>query len=174
MVGVEGVKGPIGWSRAIVISGFARPKSISLAPPLVSMMFAGFRSRWMMPCWCAFSRAMRDFRADLQDLIERQRAFRQAVSESLAFEIFHHQEVGAVLRADIVEGADVRMLQRGNGPGFPLHPLLQFGVRGKMRRQNLDGDGAVEAGVLGAVNLAHAPSAEERDEFHKGLVSCRG
>ncbi len=31
-------------------SGFARPKSISFAPALVSMMFAGFRSRWMMPC----------------------------------------------------------------------------------------------------------------------------
>ena len=30
--------------------GLASPKSISLAPAFVSMMFAGLRSRWIMPC----------------------------------------------------------------------------------------------------------------------------
>ena len=30
-------------------SGFASPKSISFAPPAVSMMFPGFRSRCTMP-----------------------------------------------------------------------------------------------------------------------------
>ena len=87
------------------------------------------------------------------------------VGESLAFEIFHDQKIGAVLRADIVKGADIRMLKRGNGPRFALHALLQFRVRGKMRRQDLDGDGAVEAGVLGAIDLAHAASAKGRNNF---------
>ena len=49
MVGVEGVNGPMA-REAIDNSGFASPKSISFAPALVSMMLAGFKSRWMMPC----------------------------------------------------------------------------------------------------------------------------
>ena len=36
---------------------FARPKSRSFTPDFVSMTFPGFRSRWMMPAWCAASRA---------------------------------------------------------------------------------------------------------------------
>ena len=35
--------------RNVVVTGLARPKSISFAPDLVSMMFPGFKSRWMMP-----------------------------------------------------------------------------------------------------------------------------
>ncbi len=35
----------------------ASPKSMSFAPLLVSMMFAGLRSRWTMPLRCARSSA---------------------------------------------------------------------------------------------------------------------
>ena len=36
----------------------ARPKSRTLTvPSLLSLMLAGLRSRWTMPCWCAASRA---------------------------------------------------------------------------------------------------------------------
>ena len=41
-----------------------------------------------------------------------------------------------------------------------LEPLLQIGISGDMLGQDLDGDGAVEAGVGGFVDLAHAPGAE--------------
>jgi hypothetical protein len=35
----------------------ASPKSMSLAPDWVNMMFPGFKSRWMMPARCARSSA---------------------------------------------------------------------------------------------------------------------
>ena len=39
-------------------SAFARPKSSTLTVPSgATLMLAGFRSRWMMPCSCAASRA---------------------------------------------------------------------------------------------------------------------
>ncbi len=38
-------------------SGFARPKSINFAPPAVSMMFPGFRSRCTIPLRCATASA---------------------------------------------------------------------------------------------------------------------
>ena len=68
--------------------------------------------------------SLRDFCSDLQNLIERQRTFFQAVGESLALQILHHEEVGATLCADIVQSADVRMLQRRNGSCLAFHPLL--------------------------------------------------
>ena len=43
-----------------------------------------------------------------------------------------------------------------------------------MRRQNLDGDGAVEAGVLGAIDLAHAARAKRREDFVGTEFGARG
>ncbi len=101
----------------------------------------------------------RDLRPNLHHLIERQRPFLQALGQRLPFQILHHQEVGAVLRTDVVKRADIRMLQRGDGFGFPLHALFQFRVRRKMRGQNLDGNRALQPRVLGAIHLAHPARA---------------
>ena len=64
------------------------------------------------------------------------------------------------LAADVVEGANVRMVQAGDRLGFALEPLLQIGISGDMRGQHFDGDSAVQAGISGFVDLAHTPSAE--------------
>ncbi len=137
-------------------------------------MFAGFKSRWVMPWACGFLQRLRDFRADFQDLIERQRAFAEAIGERLALEIFHDQEVHAVLRADVVQRADVGMIQRRNRAGLALHALFQFGVGGKMIGENLDGDVASEAGVAGAVHLAHSTRTEGRLNFVGAELAARG
>ena len=50
--------------------------------------------------------------------------------------------------------------QGGDGPGLALEPPLQVGVQGDMFGQHLDSDGAVQAGVAGLVDLAHAVGAE--------------
>ena len=59
-------------------ASFARPKSSSLTPALVSRMLAGFRSRWTMPLRCAASSASQICARVLQRLVERQRALRAA------------------------------------------------------------------------------------------------
>ena len=48
--------------------------------------------------------------------------------QRLAFQVLHHQEVDAVLVADVVQRADVRMVQRGDGLRFALEALLHLGV----------------------------------------------
>ena len=51
----------------------ARPKSPILAvPSLVSQTLPGLRSRWMMPCSCAYSSAWQILLGDAQRLGERQ------------------------------------------------------------------------------------------------------
>jgi hypothetical protein len=78
---------------------------------------------------------LRDFCSNLQNLIQRQRAFPQAIGQSLAFEILHHRVVAALLRERrSVKRADIRMLQRGDGFRLALRALSQCWVIGRMRR----------------------------------------
>ena len=59
--------------------------------------------------------------------------------------------VGSVRAAslDVMEGADVRVVQAGDGLGFPVEPLLQIWVRGNVLGEHLDRHGAVQAGIAG-------------------------
>jgi len=106
-----------------------------------------------------------DFRADLENLIGRKRAFGNALRERFALDAFHDQEIGAVLRADIEERADVWVIQSRDGFGFTLEAELGGSVGGEMVRENFDGDRAVEAGVACAVDFAHAAGTERSEDF---------
>jgi len=64
-----------------------------------------------------------------------------------------------------VQDADVGMVQAGDGPGFAFESPMEVGVAGQVLGQHLDGDGAVEARVPTAVDLAHAPGTERRQHF---------
>ena len=81
------------------------------------------------------------------------------------FEIFHHQVIDAVLMADVVERADVRMIQAGNGAGFAIESLANFRRVGYALRENFDGDGAVQPRIARAIHFAHATSAKRRLNF---------
>ena len=113
--------------------------------------------------------AVTDFNAVTQNLRERHGTFGQALGERLAFEILHDEVADAVLRAHIVEVADVGMTQGRDGAGFAIE--TGFGVSvfrvgaGAFRTlggEDLDGDGSIEAAVAGAVHLPHTARAEAR------------
>ena len=100
-----------------------------------------------------------------QDLLDRQRTFGQAVSQSLAVQELHDQVIGAVLMPDVVQGADVGVIQRGDGSRFTVEALLGLSVVRQVRRQDLDRDGAVQPRVARAIHFAHAPCAHRRDDL---------
>jgi hypothetical protein len=52
------------------------------------------------------------------------------------------------------------MIQRSQDLSFALEARHAVGIRGERRRQNLDRDIAIELGITGAINLAHAALAE--------------
>ena len=72
---------------------------------------------------------VRDLDGDLQGLIEWQRTLRQPVLKTLAFQVLHDQEVGAFVRVELMERADVRVVQRGNGLGLALEAFAAVGIR---------------------------------------------
>jgi hypothetical protein len=100
-----------------------------------------------------------------QHLIQRQRTFLQPLSQRLAFQILHHQEISSVLMADVVKRADVRMIQASNRPCFALEPFSQLGSIGKVIRKDFDGDDAIEPRIAGAVHLAHPTCTNGREDF---------
>ena len=55
----------------------------------------------------------------------------------------------------------------------PLEPLAQIRIVRHVRRQHLDGDGAVQAGVTGFVDLTHAARAEGGDNFIRAQAGRR-
>ena len=94
----------------------------------------------------------------------------QAVAERLAFQQFGDYIGRAMVSAnvrftDIKDRKDVGVVEGGRGAGFLREALQAVGVGGKRRGQNLDGDVALQAGVAGAVHLAHSTCTERRLNF---------
>ena len=94
-------------------------------------------------------------------VMERQHPPFDPLLQGLAFEVFHadeHLAIGGLV--DVVDDADVVVLQRGGGLGLVDKPLFCFGIPGQFRRKEFESDGALEAGVLGLVDDTH-PSAPQ-------------
>ena len=75
------------------------------------------------------------------------------------------------LLADVMESADVRVIEGGNALRLALETGPELFVAREVRRQKLDRHFAIEAGVLGAVDLAHAPFADGSDDFVRAKAS---
>src|SRR5699024_1689612 len=66
-----------------------------------------------------------------------------------------------LLLAGVVHGDDRGMVQRGGAVRLTPEPLLEARVPCQVGAQHLDGDGAVQAGVLREEHLRHPPGAED-------------
>ena len=58
-----------------------------------------------------------------EPLLKRHMASRQAGGQRLAFQVFHDEKVGSILMSDVVQGADVRMIQRRDRARLALEAL---------------------------------------------------
>jgi hypothetical protein len=109
----------------------------------------------------------------LQRPFERERRREGAVpldllAERLAFEELHHGEDDVPFHAEVVDGEDVRMRERGDGPRFALETRTSVRVLGEARGKHLERDVSPETRVLGAVDLAHAALAQPLDDTVPG------
>jgi hypothetical protein len=101
-----------------------------------------------------------NFDADLQQLFGGQWPSADPVGEGFALDVFHHQEVNSVLVADVVQDADIGMIECRDGAGLALETRLQFNVAAERRRQYFDGNDALQADIACAINLAHTARAQ--------------
>ena len=145
---------------------FARPKSRTLTLPSgVILMFAGFRSRWMMPFSCATSSASAICDAMRSESATGSGSGREALRERLALDELHDDVTRRAVLLDAVDRGDRRMVEGREHPRLALEPRHAVRVAGEFRGQHLDGDVAPELAVARAVDLAHAAGAEEVGDF---------
>jgi transcription elongation factor GreB len=112
----------------------------------------------------------RDVDADAERIGDRQGSPRQPVRERLALEVLHDEEIDFTLArrssvgtkaADVVQGADVGVIECGNGLCFAIESLTEGTIGCQVRRQNLDGDGPRESRVLRPVHFTHPAGAKQ-------------
>jgi hypothetical protein len=99
-------------------------------------------------------------RSDLNGVVESaiqwESAFADSRSQRFAVEQFHHEEVDVAFVSNIVQRADVGMVQRGYSASLSLEPFSKLGIGCEIGREDFDRDEAVEACVARAVHLSHA------------------
>ena len=96
----------------------------------------------------------------LKDLLDGGRLGLQNMPESFPLEQFHGNEGLAFMLANLVDSADIRVIQRRRSTGFPLKAIERLLVFQRIWREKLQGDEATEGCVLGLVNDTHAAAAE--------------
>ncbi len=76
------------------------------------------------------------------------------------FEKLHRDKGVAILVANIVDGADVGMIESGGGLRLPSKSRQRLCISGHLVRQKLECDETVQPRVFGFVNHAHAAAAQ--------------
>jgi hypothetical protein len=98
-------------------------------------------------------------------LLERQRTSHQTRGERLPFQILHHQMIDTVLPPDVVQRADMRMVQTGDGPRLALETPAPIRPLARAIAQHLDRHETIETGISGAVHVAHTPRSERTEDL---------
>jgi hypothetical protein len=161
--------------RALAVARLrARPKSSTFTVPSArSLMFAGFRSRWTMPCSCAASSASAIFSRSDRASDERDGAGCDALGEILPLDEFHHE--GGYMPAaflEAVDGGDVGMIERREHFASRSNRARRSGSC-ERRRQDLDGDLALESRVGRPVHLPHPAFPDRRGDV-VNAEACAG
>src|SRR5215469_275258 len=97
-----------------------------------------------------FRERVRHLVAVTKNFIRGQTSPPETRRESLALQQLHHEIIGAY----VVKRADMRMAQRGDGPGFAFESLAES------RSGDLEGNVAAEPCIVRAKHCAHAALAD--------------
>lgn len=113
---------------------------------------------------------------DFEDGLKIHGARGDGVFEGKAIEEFHGDEGFAVFLADVIDGADVGVIESGGGLGFALEARKSLGIAGDVVGEEFKGDETMKAGVFGFVDNAHAATADFIDDavVGDGLTDKRG
>ena len=153
---------------------FARPKSSTFTVPSGrTLIFAGFRSRWMIPCSCAASRASAICFAigSASSSGIAPRAMR--CDKILAFDQFHHQGADAIRFFEPVDVGNVGMVQRREDLRFAREPCEAFRIGGERIGKDLDRDVTIQLRIARAIHLPHSAYADLGRDFVRA-EACAG
>ena len=143
-------------------------------------MLAGLMSRWTTPFSCAAFRPSADLDGDVEHFDEGQGAFGDPLLQASAFDEGHGQEHLPLGFVDLVDRADVGVVEDGGGLGLSQESLFGFRVPADLLGQELERDRPAQFRVLGLENDAHPALADDIQELvpapdeTSGLMTVRG
>ena len=79
--------------------------------------------------------------------------------------MLHHQKIDVTLTPDVMERADVRMVQRSDRARLAFESVSRVGVGRCNGRQHLNRHCSIESRVARAIYLPHTAGANRRDDF---------
>jgi len=90
------------------------------------------------------------------------------LSQRLTLHQLHRKKMNSIRVLKAVYGGNVRMIQRGQDLSLPLEPGQPLSILREPLRENLDGDFALQSGVVGSAHLSHAAFAQLRRDLVVG------
>ena len=106
-----------------------------------------------------------DLRAVSNDVGDWQRTAREPIGNGFALDQLHDQIVGVILMSDVVQRADMRMVELRDHFRFTLEARSALRVCGERSGKNLDRYVAVKTRVTRAVDLPHPARAYAREDL---------
>ena len=103
---------------------------------------------------------VRDIDAKREKQRNFQRTARDSVLERSPIQKFHRDKGVALLLADVMNGADVGVIQRGSRLCFPLEASERLRIASDIVGQKLECDKAVKTSVLSLINHAHSATTQ--------------
>src|SRR5262249_8738477 len=100
-----------------------------------------------------------------QRFINRNRSACNTFGKRFTLDKLKHKEAGAIDFFQIVDRADVRMVQGCEHLGFAQEAAYSIGITREFFRQDLDRDVPLEFQVPCAIDLAHAAFSQQRGDF---------
>ena len=103
-----------------------------------------------------------DLNREANRRIDRERSAVNQCRQRLADDVLHRDEVDPLVRVDLVDRDDVRMIEGRGGLGFAKETVLPLRVVGVLWREHLERDLALKDGVASFPHLPHAALAQLR------------
>ena len=111
---------------------------------------------------------IRNLSTPFKHLFKRQRPTGDAMLQRGAFHEFHGNKHLAVLLADFVNCADMRMIQRGRCTRLSPKPFQNLRILGQVIGNKFKCDEPAEGGILGLVDNTHAAAAQHFNDSVMG------
>src|SRR5205814_9544334 len=80
--------------------------------------------------------------------------------QRVPFQEFHDDEMLALILVNVIDRADVRMVQRGGSPRLTLKSFNRQSVPGEIFRKELQQHMAAEPQILGFIHHTHSAAAQ--------------
>jgi hypothetical protein len=109
-----------------------------------------------------------DLDAQIEHRFDLRRLATNYVPECLPLQQFHRNESSSICLVDLVDRADVWVVQGGRSLGLPLKTAEGLSVVGKLVGKELQGDVATELEVFRLVHHTHAPAPDPAEDAVMG------